>query len=287
MKKTKQPIVSVGMPIRNGIDYIEKAMISILNQTEKNIEIIVSDNNSDDGTSYYLKNLAKNDKRIKYFHHMKKIKAFENFLYVLQKAKGKFFMWAAHDDTRSLNYIKDLKLALEKDSKSVLAFGDLYLASSILKKGKKTKFLFSTNNMNVFQRLRKLTFIQVYYIYGLWKTDVIRDAPYVYCSWWPDLPLMLSVACKGSFIYVPKTSFNYLEITKTSLERVEYQDYEKSINLINEVFLLLKSCFISTLKSGGVLIGIYVLLLVIFKQLINLPDFIINKVRKKNKLSKI
>ena len=98
---------------------------------------------------------------------------------------------------------------------------------------------------------------------------------------------MLSVACKGNFIYVPKTSFNYLDIPKTSLERVEYQDYEKSINLIYEVFSLLKSCFLSTLKSGGIIIGIYVLLLVTFKQLISLPYFIINKVRKKIILSKL
>ena len=154
-----------------------------------------------------------------------------------------------------------------------------------LKKGKKTVFPFVTSNMNVFQRLRKLTFTQVYYIYGLWKTDFIRDTPYIYCSWWPDLPLMLSVSCKGNFIYVPKTSFNYLEIKKTSLERVEYQDYKKSINLTYEVFLLLKSCFLSTMKSGGIVAGIYALILVTIKQLFNFPYFILNKVRKKLKLS--
>lgn len=286
MDNKLKPIVSVGMPIRNGIDHVQDAIESILKQTEKNIEIIISDNNSEDGTSQLLYKLAKKDNRIRYFRHKKKLKAFQNFLYVLSKARGKFFMWAAHDDTRSLNYIENLKNALEEDAESILAFGDLYITTSSDLRGKKVEFNFSTYKMNIFQRLKKLIFIQIFYIYGLWKTEFIKNTPYIYCSWWPDLPLMLSASCKGHFIHVPETRFFYREIKKTSIERIKYQDYETKFNLILGVLNLIKSCFLSTLKSGGVIVGIYVLLLVITKQLINFPHFIINKI-KSSKLFKL
>ena len=44
------PLISVGMPVYNGSYSFEKALLSILNQTFKKIEVIISDNNSDDET---------------------------------------------------------------------------------------------------------------------------------------------------------------------------------------------------------------------------------------------
>ena len=272
-----EPIVSIGMPVRNGIEYIAVAISSILKQTEKNIEIIISDNNSTDGTSEYLKKIVKKDKRIRYYNQKIEIKAFDNFKFVLSKAKGNFFMWAAHDDTRSLNYIESLKNALEKNPKSILAFGDLYITSKNNEIGYKKYFPFDTSNQNIFKRLKILSFIQCYYIYGLWKTDKIKNVQYEDCIWWPDLPFMLVLACKGDFIHVPETRFNYLEIKKTARERAQYQDYKNTFNLFFEVFYFLKSCFISCKNSHGILIGLYVLILVTFKQLINIPAYIKNK----------
>ena len=53
------------MPIRNGIDHIQDAIESILKQTEKNIEVIISDNNSEDGTSQFLYKLTYFDETLK------------------------------------------------------------------------------------------------------------------------------------------------------------------------------------------------------------------------------
>ncbi|MDA7546237.1 glycosyltransferase family 2 protein [Alphaproteobacteria bacterium] len=274
-------LISIGMPIRNGINFINEALDSIQNQTVKNLEIIISDNQSDDGTSDYLKVLAKKDKRIKYYLQEKKISVFENFKFVLSKANGNYFMWAAHDDTRSKNYIEILKKGLEKNPDSILAFGDVYRTSIGDKIGSKIDFDFDTTNQNKFLRLKKLSFIQCFYLYGLWRTDVIKNVPYDICTWWPDLPMMLSAACKGYFIYVPGTRFNYLEINKSSLERIKYQEYKDQFNLLGGVLYLLKSCFTSCKKSGGVLIGCYVFFLVLSKQFINFPIYILNRFKNR------
>lgn len=77
------------------------ALDSILKQTYTNLEIIISDNcspNSD--VRKVCEEYAIIDKRIRYYRQSKNIGASENFRFVLNKANGKYFMWAADDDLR-------------------------------------------------------------------------------------------------------------------------------------------------------------------------------------------
>ena len=58
------PIVSVVLPTHNRVDFLRLAISSVRNQTEKNIEIIVVDDASSDGTTKFLSGLLKIDSRI-------------------------------------------------------------------------------------------------------------------------------------------------------------------------------------------------------------------------------
>ena len=62
-----QPLVSICVPVKNGENIknsqqinIEKVLNNLVNQTYENIEIIVSDNCSDDRTFEIIKNFEKN-----------------------------------------------------------------------------------------------------------------------------------------------------------------------------------------------------------------------------------
>ncbi len=59
------PAVSIYMAVYNSEKYLAKTLDSILNQTFKNYEIVVSDDGSEDGTIDILKSYKKNDGRIK------------------------------------------------------------------------------------------------------------------------------------------------------------------------------------------------------------------------------
>ncbi|MFD4183421.1 glycosyltransferase family 2 protein, partial [Rhodococcus sp. NPDC058514] len=84
-------LVSVGLPVRNGAERMESAVMSVLNQDHANMELVICDNASTDGTEDLCRSLAAQDSRIVYHRHPQNVGLFNNFLSVLRMANGTFF----------------------------------------------------------------------------------------------------------------------------------------------------------------------------------------------------
>ena len=63
-----QPTLSVIIPVYNAVKYLEKSVKSVQSQTLKNIEIILVDDGSRDGSSELCDRLAADDERIRVIH---------------------------------------------------------------------------------------------------------------------------------------------------------------------------------------------------------------------------
>ena len=109
----RSPLVSIGMPVYNGEDTIGDALNSTLAQRFTDFELIISDNASTDGTERICREYASRDPRIRYVRQKKNQGPMANFEIVLNEAVGKYFMWAAADDVRSRNFIRENFLFLE------------------------------------------------------------------------------------------------------------------------------------------------------------------------------
>ena len=79
------PLVSIGIPCFNGEKTIEKTISFLLEQSYRKIEIIISDDNSQDNTKNILKKF--NDERIRIFYQNKNWNT-ENLKNVLSKASS-------------------------------------------------------------------------------------------------------------------------------------------------------------------------------------------------------
>ncbi|HII4470450.1 TPA: glycosyltransferase family 2 protein [Clostridium perfringens] len=64
----KQPLISVIIPVYNVEEYLERCVQSVLNQTYKNLEIILVDDESKDSSGILCDKLALQDTRIKVVH---------------------------------------------------------------------------------------------------------------------------------------------------------------------------------------------------------------------------
>lgn len=100
------PRVSIGVPVFNGDAYLHLALNSLLTQTFSDFEIIISDNASTDRTESICRKYAAEDRRIRYVRQTANMGVTANFKFVLQEAKGEYFMWAAADDERASNCVE-------------------------------------------------------------------------------------------------------------------------------------------------------------------------------------
>jgi glycosyltransferase involved in cell wall biosynthesis len=98
------PLVSVFMPVYNSEQYIAEALESILNQTYKNLEIILVDDGSTDKSVEIIKNY--NDKRIKLIQNEKNMGIPYTRNVGLNNATGKYMAIMDSDDISLPNRIE-------------------------------------------------------------------------------------------------------------------------------------------------------------------------------------
>jgi glycosyltransferase involved in cell wall biosynthesis len=100
------PLVSIGVPVYNGENYLAEALSSLLQQTHRDLEVIISDNGSTDGTREIAKKFESSDSRVRYHRQPVNLGAAGNYNFTLEQAGGEYFMWNAHDDVREPRYVE-------------------------------------------------------------------------------------------------------------------------------------------------------------------------------------
>ena len=100
--------ISVVVPFRNVKPYLADCLNSIKNQTYTNFEVILLDDDSDDGSEVIAEEFAKEDKRFIYYRLTKQpsIAAVRNL--GVEYATGKYLSWVDSDDIVSKDFLKIL-----------------------------------------------------------------------------------------------------------------------------------------------------------------------------------
>jgi glycosyltransferase involved in cell wall biosynthesis len=101
-----KPLVSIGIPTYNRAESLGRAISSLLAQNYQNIELVISNNASTDGTESVCEAAAHQDTRVKYLRQRNNIGPIANFQAVLNYSSGEFFMWLADDDWLDHDYIE-------------------------------------------------------------------------------------------------------------------------------------------------------------------------------------
>ena len=110
-----KPEVSVITPAYNCEKYIKKAIESILNQSYKDFEYIIIDDNSTDKTWKIIKSFANKDTRIKAYINKRNLGIPLNRNRGIKLARGKYIVWQDADDISKKHRIKKLYEFMENN----------------------------------------------------------------------------------------------------------------------------------------------------------------------------
>lgn len=102
----KEKLVSVVLPAYNSSKYIEYTVDSLLNQTYRNIEIIIINDGSNDDTMFIINNLAERDKRIKVYDNGGNFGLSYTTNRGIKLSNGEYIVQADHDDLSLPNRIE-------------------------------------------------------------------------------------------------------------------------------------------------------------------------------------
>jgi len=125
-KQIDKPLVSVTVPCYNHEAYIEECILSIINQSYKNIELIVIDDGSKDRSPEILKRLQKQYGFILVFQENQGVSKTLNRA-VRQFATGKYLTGSASDDFLMPDKIEKQVKFLEENPDIDMIFGKVYL----------------------------------------------------------------------------------------------------------------------------------------------------------------
>jgi glycosyltransferase involved in cell wall biosynthesis len=209
MKRTR-PLVSIGLPVYNGEQYLKKAVMAILRQTLRDFELIISDNGSNDDTEYICRKLQIKDRRIKYLRNKINRGPIWNFNRVFKLAVGDYFMWASHDDYWQPQYLQSCLEGFDA-SKDIVLVGT---QAKVINWGPKeiisTEKEFSTVGLDPWERFIKFRALihQIKYLgiifYGLYKRNILKQAMPLANYIGADHLLLAKMSFLGEFLTIKK-----------------------------------------------------------------------------------
>lgn len=119
--KNYDPLVSIIVPTYNVKDYVEECVNSLASQTYQNVEIILVDDGSTDGSSDILDSLVEKDSRIKVFHKENGGTHSARNLGV-EKSTGDYVMFIDPDDWFNKDCVESVLEAIKSTGADVVKF---------------------------------------------------------------------------------------------------------------------------------------------------------------------
>lgn len=216
------PLVTIGLPVYNGENFVAEAIRSILAQTYTNFELVISDNASTDRTEAICRELAAGDDRIRYDRAPENNGAAWNYNRVVEMAAGKYFRWLAHDDALEATTLAKSVKILEERPEVVLCFTwtqdiDSDSKPIVLRTSKVNsdapepdKRFFGLSRIHPTHKCEE--------VFGLVRTDELRNTKMIDNYTDSDRTLLAALGLVGPFYEIPEPLFLHRIHQESSVE---------------------------------------------------------------------
>lgn len=116
-------LVSIGIPTYNRSRTLALALDSAVSQTHRELEILISDNASSDGTENLCRAAAERDPRVRYMRQPRNLGPTANFNALFAACAGEYVLMLADDDWLDPEYVARCLEVLRADPNAVLVAG--------------------------------------------------------------------------------------------------------------------------------------------------------------------
>ena len=117
-----QKLVSIVLPVYNGEKYLAESIESVLNQTYKNIELIIVNDCSTDSSEEIILKYKEKDDRIIYTKNETNLKLPKSLNVGFRLASGEYYSWTSDDNAYHNDNIEKMVMFLEKNKDVGLVF---------------------------------------------------------------------------------------------------------------------------------------------------------------------
>jgi glycosyltransferase involved in cell wall biosynthesis len=201
---SRSPRICIGLPVYNGEDYIRGGIASILRQTFRDFELIISDNASTDRTAAICREFAARDERIRYHRQPHNLGAAANFNRSYEMATGEYFKWAAHDDLLEPEYLAKCIAALDAAPEAILCQSLVEIVDDQNRVLEVCRPIGAgadspRPSVRLAARLRQRRCLDVF---GVIRTEALRDSIMLGDHIGSDRTLLSELALRGAFVLV-------------------------------------------------------------------------------------
>jgi glycosyltransferase involved in cell wall biosynthesis len=197
------------MPVFNGEPYLSDTIESILAQSLRQFELIISDNGSTDDTEQICRQYASKDSRMRYFRQPVNRGAAWNYNHVFELARAPYFKWAAHDDPIEPPFLIECVSELDRDPSAVAIFTAV---KRIDEEGRVISIkppAMRTDNASAVDRF-EATLVSVPFeaVFGVIRSDVLRQTALIGNYANSDEVLLRELALHGRLVQLPAPLFH-------------------------------------------------------------------------------
>jgi glycine/D-amino acid oxidase-like deaminating enzyme len=129
-RRERLPRVVALMPAYRAEGFIEPVLQSIANQTYTNLELIISDDCSPDGTAEVCERFIASRPNMRLVRQPANLGWVRNVNALFRQAEGDYYFFAFHDDVLEPTYVEKLVHALEANPGAILAYSALHVTDT-------------------------------------------------------------------------------------------------------------------------------------------------------------
>ena len=209
LRRSANPRVTIGVPVYNGERFLAQCLDSLVAQTYRNFEVIISDNASTDGTRTIAEAYAARDTRIRYVRQPRNQGVAANFQCLVDLAQGEFFRWAAADDSGAPQLLERCIAALDDNPDAVLAYPKTRIIDEAGRAVEDYEDRLELSSELPSERFRECyaRLRQCNAQYGVIRTGVLRRTGGQRSYPSSDIVLLAELALHGRFVEVPERLF--------------------------------------------------------------------------------